>query len=149
MLEKRNEFCKRTVMLHFWCTVCGIICFIPSYVASLICFAVGANSIYLSLLYGAFDEYIPLARISSWWFRLFPVAYVISYFLSYRKRIYIPFLALICADTIFAIFAASYEYFRNNMYGFNIILIDVIISIAYSIITITAVRKYKKAIRKA
>jgi hypothetical protein len=143
MFEKWDALVKNIVKVHFWSTICGIVCIIPSYVASRACFIVGANSIYLTFLYGAYDECILLAKFSAWWFFLFPIGYVISYILSKRKQIYSLFLTLICADTIFVVFAAVYEFSRNNMYGFNYILVDAFVSIVYAIIFIVAIGKYK------
>lgn len=142
MLEKRISLCNAMVSLHFWCSVCGVLLFIPAYVASMACLTVGANSLYITFCYGSFEEYLPLAGFSALWFLLYPIVHLVCFFLAKRKRSYIPFLVLVCADTVFVIFAALLEWARDNLYGANMLLPDMVVSVVFSVVFSMAVRKY-------
>lgn len=144
MIQKHNDRCKGIINLYFWCTVAGVAALIALFPLGLGLLTIGANSLYLALGYGGFDEFMPLVRFSGFWIIGYTILLIVAYVLACKKAKYIPFLVLVCLDTLFVCFSAVLELTRSNLYGFALILPDMIISIAICIMLILAVCAYHK-----
>ena len=139
---------KRLSHIHFWCTIAGILLFIPNAPAARLCFTVGANSLYVALCYGGFETFVPLVKLCAFWFVAFPVVYITLYMLAVKKKQYIPFGVLISLDAAFCCISAIVELGRENTYGFVFLLPDIIISSIFCLLYFFADCFHKKRNRQ-
>lgn len=114
--------------LYFWGTICGMILFFFCYPLSMIALTAGANSMYVALTYGGFSENTFVVHFCACWFLAYPVALVIAYVFMVKKGRHLLFLITMCADAIFVCFAGATELSRQNDYGFNLLLPDIVFS---------------------
>lgn len=148
MADKCNGLCEKLTNIHFWCTVCGILLFLPCTPVAIACFMPGAGSLYAALGYLVFGGF-PAFGICGLWLITFPVFYTVSYMIPAIRRRYIPFLILVFADTAFCCFAALLGWRDAPVFGFVWLLPDVVISIAFSFVYFFAVKAYRKELRTA
>ena len=146
MMERYQERCWKLTRWHFWSTVAGVLLFIPANLAATACFTVGAYSLYTAFCYGAFDEVEAVARLGAWWFVSYPVVHLVAFLLARIKKWYVPMLAMVWLDLGFQIFAAWYEWNRENFYGLNMIVPDIAITFGFGIAFLVSLIRYRRAL---
>ena len=139
-MADKDSWCEKLTKIHFWCTVCGSLLFLLFPPAAIACFAPGAGSLYMSLIY----LFLEGSGSCGLWFVCFFIFYLVSYMIPAIRQQYIPFLILVLADTAFCCFAAILELVRGNTYDIVRILPDAAISIAYSVTYFLAVKAYRR-----
>ena len=128
----------------FWCTICGIVLFIPYNSIAMAFLALGSNSIYLALGYCGFSERLFLVKLSVFWLLGYPIILTISYFLAARKKHYITFLIVMLMDLLFVSISGILELFQKNYYGFSVMLPDILISLILCAIFSLSVIVYQR-----
>lgn len=118
------------------CTLLGFLTIFHARELSMIFFAVGANSVYISL--GAFFSPM-VGKIGTIfaivWFLLFPLMLLVSYVCANKKNYTFWKIAItidIIPVTVWAIFSLA----SGNTYGFEVAVFDILCSIVY-IVTFT------------
>ena len=144
IMEQYQERCRKLTNWHFWSTVVGVLLFIPANLAATVCFRVGAYSLYAAFCYGGFDEVEAVARLGAWWFVSYPVVHLVTYLLAWKKKWYVPMLVMVWLDLGFQIVAAVYEWNRENFYGVNMVVPDVIITVGFGVAFFISVMRHRR-----
>lgn len=131
-----NDFKKiLNYLMHGYmvCTCFAILLFFVGSDFSMLFYAPGASSGYISMGVLWDDQIGPLVGICAvLWVFLFPIALLVTYILAIKKR-YVPFCVFIILD-VFAVAAFMvYAKLSDNTYGFQFFLPDLIVSIVYVI----------------
>lgn len=143
-MEKYQARCRRMADWHFWCTVAGVLFFIPAGKASTACLTVGAYSLYVTFCYAAFEEVVTVAKLCALWFVSYPVVHLLTYILARVKRWYLPILVMVWADLLFQLCAAAYMGTHNNLYGVNMVVPDIVISAVFAVVFAWSFVRYRK-----
>lgn len=108
----------------------------------------GAYSLYTAFCYGAFDEVEAVARLGAWWFVSYPVVHLVCYLLARFRKWYVPMLVMVWLDLGFQIFAAAYEWSRENFYGVNMIVPDLAITVGFGIAFVLSVIRRRRELKR-
>lgn len=147
-MEQDQQRCRRLSNWHFWSTVAGVLLFIPANPAATACFTAGAYSLYTAFCYGAFDEVEAVARLGAWWFVSYPVVHLVCYLLARFRKWYVPMLVMVWLDLGFQIFAAAYEWSRENFYGVNMIVPDLAITVGFGIAFLLSAIRHRRELKR-
>ena len=123
------------------CTLLGFLTIFHARELSMIFFAVGANSVYISL--GAFlsPEVGKIGTILAiGWFILFPLMLLVSYVCAHKKNDTLWKIA-ITIDVIPVAIWAVFSLASGNTYGFKMAVFDILCSIVYIVVFYHLARK--------
>lgn len=96
-------------------------------------FTIGGSSCYVALGLGSATETShQVSVLCLLWLILFPVALTISYILTYKKH-YFPFCVVTLLDFLVVFAYTLYSFYEKNIYGFQVMLPDLIVSFIMSI----------------
>lgn len=127
-MNQNKQFCKYAAHIYVLFTLLGLLLF-PIQGVSNFFLAIGANSIYIALGVALLS---PLS--APWsigcliWSFVFFVTLIVTYVMAIKKH-YLPLLIVSILDIVPVILFGIYTIAEENMYGFQLALFDIVVSI--------------------
>ena len=139
-----NRFCQCMSHVYVICTVLGMLFIFLNIRIAILFLSIGASSIYVSM--GIFTA----AQVSRFWgigafawCVIFPIFLVVAYIFS-RKNKYYPILVAYLLDVTVVLFAAVHLFIAENMYGFGVAMVDLIVSVLIALLLFRNIPTHKE-----
>ena len=139
MESKFASRCRLISNLFFWCTICAIPLMILSYPIGLTSCWFGANTMYIALSVGGFEENMQIVLFCRYWIYGFAALMIFAYILAASRKKYGMLFVLMVVEVLAVFGYAASCLMRGNEYGFWINLPDIVISVVMCAVFLHAI----------